>query len=101
MWSRKKKDRRVFAWVSDTHAGKKTGLLNPATVLLRVHDKGREEKWKPELSATQRWLWPVYENAIGELAEYAKDGHKKEYRAGDERRPMVFETPPHQLPLGG
>jgi len=83
MWTRKKKNRRVFAWISDTHAGKTTGLLNPATVLLRVRDDGSEEKWKPELSSTQRWLWPVFVNAIGELREYAKDDEIIVAHAGD------------------
>src|SRR4030042_6537563 len=83
MLIRKKKNRRVFAWISDTHAGKKTGLLNPATVLLRVLDDGSEEEWKPEPSATQRWFWPVYEAAIGGLAEYAKGDEIIVAHAGD------------------
>ena len=97
MWSRKKKGRRVFAWISDTHAGKKTGLLNPATVLLRVHDDGSEEEWQPELSTTQRWLWPVYEDAIGKLAEYAKDAeiivaHGGDITHGDKYKGTIPET---------
>ena len=71
MLLRRKRNRRVFAWITDSHAGKTTGLLNPATVLVRTDDKGHNESWKPEPSQTQRWLWPVYENAIGELEEYA------------------------------
>jgi len=91
MW-RKKKNRRVFAWISDTHAGKKTGLLNPATVLLRARDDGSEEEWKPELSTTQRWLWPVFMEAIGELAEYAKGDEIVVAHAGDITQGDRFDT---------
>jgi len=90
-------NRRVFAWISDTHAGKKTGLLNPATVLIRVHETGREEKWRPELSPIQRWFWPVYTEAIGELAEYAKDdeiivAHAGDITQGDRYDTLIPET---------
>jgi len=97
MWPHKKRNRRIFAWVSDTHAGKSTGLLNPDTVLIRVHDKGYEELYQPELSSTQRWLWPVFEEAIGELAEYAKDdeivvAHAGDVTHGDRHGPLIPNT---------
>jgi hypothetical protein len=97
MWSRKKKKRRVFAWLSDTHAGKKTGLLNPDTVLLRVQDDGSEEEWQPEPTMTQRWLWSVYENAVSGLADYAGDdeiliAHCGDITHGDKHAGTIPET---------
>lgn len=94
---RKKQNRRVFAWLSDTHGGKTTGLLNPATVLLRVDDGGEIEPWKPELSTTQGKLWLIYENAIGELEEYAKDdeilvAHDGDITHGDKHNGHIPET---------
>ena len=84
--------RRVFAWISDTHAGKKTGLLNPATVLVRVHEDGSEEKWRPGLSPLQRWFWPVYMTAIGELAEYASGDETVVAHAGDITQGDKYDT---------
>jgi hypothetical protein len=97
MWPRKKKKRRVFAWLSDTHAGKKTGLLNPDTVLLRVQDDGSEEEWQPEPTMTQRWLWSVYENAVSDLADYAGDdeiliAHCGDITHGDKHAGTIPET---------
>jgi hypothetical protein len=83
MLLKRKAKRRVFAWITDSHAGKDTGLLNPATVLVRTDDKGHDEEWQPEPSQTQRWLWPVYENAIGELEEYAGGDEIIVAHAGD------------------
>lgn len=97
MLGRKKKDRRVFAWISDTHAGKKTGLLNPDTVLIKVHDDGSEEEWQPEPSATQRWLWSVYEESIKELVKYVGNdelliGHAGDVTHGDKYQGIIPET---------
>ena len=97
MLLRRKQNRRVFAWLSDTHGGKTTGLLNPATVLLRVDDAGEIEPWKPELSTTQRKLWLIYENAIGELEEFAKDdeilvAHDGDITHGDRHNGHIPET---------
>lgn len=83
MLLKRKRNRRVFAWMTDSHAGKGTGLLNPATVLVRVCDKGEIEEWKPPFGETQRWLWPVYESAIGRLEEYAGDDEIIVAHAGD------------------
>lgn len=97
MWSRKKKNRRVFAWLSDTHGGKNTGLLNPDTVLVRVKDDGSKEDWQPEPSTTQRWLWSVYMSAVGELEEYAADSeiivaHGGDITHGDRHGDTIPET---------
>lgn len=96
MW-RKKRNRRVFAWISDTHAGKRTGLLNPDTILIRTHEDGSEEEWRPELSPIQRWFWPVFEAAIGELAEYARGdeiivGHSGDITQGDRYDTLIPDT---------
>lgn len=97
MLLKRKRNRRVFAWMTDSHAGKRTGLLNPATVLVRTDDRGIEEEWKPPFGETQRWLWPVYENAIGQLEEYAGDdeivvAHAGDITHGDNHGSLIPET---------
>ena len=97
MWPHKKRNRRVFAWISDTHAGKKTGLLNPATVLIRTDDEGIEEQWQPEPSTTQRWLWSVYQDAISDLADFCGDddllvAHCGDITHGDRHGGCIPET---------
>lgn len=57
--------------MTDTHAGKNIGLLNSETELVRANDDGSIHKWKPEMTTTQKWLWSVYEGAIGHLVEWA------------------------------
>jgi len=53
--------------LSDTHAGHKLGLLNPATVLM--DEVG--ERYQPTLGDTQRYLWELYQEHIAKVAEMA------------------------------
>lgn len=53
--------RRLVVLFSDTHAGSRLGLLNPATVLCDEDETGQPVHWTPELTAVQRWLWAHYE----------------------------------------
>ena len=71
--------------------------MNPDTVLIRMRDKGNLEKWRPEPSTTQEWLWPVYVKAIGELEEYAAGdeiiiAHDGDITQGDKFNGRIPET---------
>jgi len=65
--------RRLVAIMTDTHAGKDVGLLNPDTVLIKIDDQGCERLWKPEQTTTQRWLWSVFIEARDWLVDLAGD----------------------------
>lgn len=68
----RRRSRRLAAAIADTHAGHVLGLLNPDTVLVRQLDEhGEFEEWCPEPTATQRLLWPFYQEDIGQLANLA------------------------------
>ena len=69
MGKRKKRRARrlIVVLLSDTHAGGKLGLLNPATALTDEHG----EPWQPGLTTTQRYLWSLYESHIDNVADLA------------------------------
>jgi len=64
---RRKAQRLVVVLLSDTHAGHKLGLLNPATELLDEHG----EEYCPGLTITQEYLWGLYREHINSVAELA------------------------------
>lgn len=65
--------RRILAVMSDPHGGSQLGLLNPATVLEREDENGNMERWQPNPTATQRYLWDCYEADRANIVEMA--GH--------------------------
>jgi len=67
MPKRRKGQRLIVVLLSDTHAGHKLGLLNPATELM--DEVG--ESYRPAPNATQRYLWELYESHIDKVAELA------------------------------
>jgi len=64
---RRKSNRLIVVLLSDTHAGHKLGLLNPATVLM--DEVG--EHYSPGLNTTQTYLWTLYQSHIEQVAELA------------------------------
>lgn len=64
-------NRRIFVVMTDFHSGKRIGLLNPATVLVKQNDDGSILEWQPEQTITQAWLWSVYMDGLGQLKEWA------------------------------
>lgn len=63
--------RRIAAFLSDTHAGHRLGLINPATRLVRVNSDGAGEHYTPELTHTQVRLWTDYQRNLARLRELA------------------------------
>ena len=67
MGKRRKTERLVVVLVSDTHAGHRLALLNPATILLDEHGVA----YSPGLTDTQRYLWELYQSHVDNVAEIA------------------------------
>lgn len=64
---RRRNRRRVVVALSDLHCGLRLALLNPATVLLDANG----DEWTPSLTATQRYLWDVYQGHVRDVADLA------------------------------
>ena len=58
---------------TDAHSGHKLGLQNPDTELWDEDEEGNLEPYKPELTATQKWLWESYVKHLGAAIEGAGD----------------------------
>lgn len=63
---KKKARRRIVAALADLHSGHKLGLMDPETVL--PSDDG---PYTPSTTATQRYLWGLYQEYIGQVVELA------------------------------
>lgn len=90
--------RRLFCLLSDTHAGKRVGLMHPEVKLVRSCDNGGSVKiWTPEMTTTQEWLWSVYSECAQELQDFAgKDeiivGHLGDVTNGDKHGGNIPDT---------
>ena len=60
-WRRTPRQKRAVVALGDTHAGHKLGLCHPGVALVRVDDDGDVELFTPELTATQEYLWGLYQ----------------------------------------
>jgi len=73
-WKDKTADRATTLIVrTDAHSGHKLGLQNPDTELWDEDEEGNLEPYKPELTATQKWLWESYTKHLGQAIEGAGD----------------------------
>ena len=80
----RKRNRRLIAALADTHAGHTLGLLNPDTVLVRqIDEHGQAEEWCPQLTSTQRFLFPLYLEHVNTLKEMAAGDEIIVFHAGD------------------
>jgi hypothetical protein len=80
----RRQKRRLVVALADTHAGHVLGLLNPETVLVRqIDEHGEYEEWIPELTATQRLLWELYQEHMGQLEELAGKDEIVVFHVGD------------------
>lgn len=75
--------RRIAAFISDTHAGHRLGLLSPETVLIAETDDGGIEEWTPEPSKTQEYLWRLYQQHLAELVDFAGRDEIVAFHNGD------------------
>ncbi len=79
-----RRKRRLLVDLADMHAGHVLGLLNPDTVLVRQLDEhGEYEEWTPELTATQRLMWPMFQDHIGKLKDLAGRDEIIVFHVGD------------------
>lgn len=56
--------RKILVALADTHGGHKLGLLNPAVEVYDEDEHGNLVPRKPELTATQEYLWDCYQEDI-------------------------------------
>jgi len=68
---------------TDAHSGHKLGLQNPDTELWDEDEEGNPEPYKPELTATQKWLWENYTGHLGAAIESAGDDEIVIFDLGD------------------
>jgi hypothetical protein len=64
--------RVILVALADTHGGNRLGLLNPATVLHQEDQHGNIVDWQPQLSATQKYLWALYQENIASCLSLAR-----------------------------
>ena len=82
--SRRRTNRRLVVALADMHAGHVLGLLNPETILVRqIDEHGEYEEWCPELTATQKLMWPMFKGHVGELKELAGGDEIIVFHVGD------------------
>lgn len=62
-------ERSIAVWHSDTHAGLKVALMNPETVLFDEDEHGDAVPYHPSLTASQEYLWRLYERNIEKVKE--------------------------------
>ena len=80
----RRKRRRLVVALADMHAGHVLGLLNPETVLVRQLDEfGDYEEWTPELTHTQRFMWPLYLEHLNRLKDLADGDEVVVFVVGD------------------
>jgi len=90
--------RRVFLFISDTHAGHVLGLLNPRTSLVRTDPgTGKDERWTPELTETQRQLWEEYTDDITQAVAFTHGdellvAHVGDVTQGENHGPLIPQT---------
>lgn len=63
--------RKILAIISDLHGGCNLGLMNPATQLIHFAPDGEQTTWIPSMTASQKYLWGLYESAIGQVVDWA------------------------------
>lgn len=63
--------RRILVLLSDLHCGNQLGQLNPETVLEREDPEGNLERWQPQPTKTQEYLWALYRSHIDNVIELA------------------------------
>jgi len=68
---KRKLSRTILVTFSDTHGGNKLGLINPDTVLYDEAEDGEKVPYKPRMTATQSYLWGLYQSHIEEVKKIA------------------------------
>lgn len=74
---------KYLAWFGDTHAVHQYGLLSPTTILHREGPDGELEEYRPELNATQKFLWELYQRSIEWIAKVTQGSELTVFFGGD------------------
>jgi hypothetical protein len=76
--------RKILVTISDTHAGMKLALMNPATLLFDENQDGDIVPHSPPMTATQEYLWDVYMGNILKTIDIAGNDEIVIVHLGDE-----------------
>lgn len=76
--------RTIGVFHTDTHAGLKVALLNPETVLFAEDEAGNLVPWRPSLTASQEYLWKLYQGNIVDAISIADKAPMLVGHLGDE-----------------
>lgn len=79
-----KRPRSIGVVFTDTHAGLKVALLNPETVLFAEDEAGNLVPWSPSLTASQEYLWNLYQENVSEAIKIADGAEMIVIHLGDE-----------------
>lgn len=79
-----KRPRSIGVFHTDTHAGLKVALLNPETVLYAEDEAGNLVPWRPSLTASQDYLWALYQGNIANAIAIADGAPMLVGHLGDE-----------------
>ncbi len=82
--------RRLVLVLSDTHAGHRFGLMNPAVELPEEDHEGKVVWYTPRPSEYQEFLWEVYTDGIRFLQELAHGDEIVVVHNGDATQGMRF-----------
>lgn len=83
--------RKVLVFLSDMHSGHVLGLLNPTTVLQdEDQSTGEIVSYSPKLTATQEYLWVLYQLYLEEIARIAAGAPIQIYFDGDVTQGNAF-----------
>lgn len=63
--------RTVKVTMNDPHGGHRYGLMNPAVTLKREDELGMIQPYQPEPTASQTYLWNLYQDLVNQVAEIA------------------------------
>lgn len=63
--------RNIIAVINDLHGGHRLGLMNPDVELQREDECGTPEPFQPQPTASQVYLWELYQHHLGEVRTLA------------------------------
>ena len=84
--------RKCVAFLADTHAGHKLGLMNPKVILHDVDYRGNVTPWTPRPTATQKYLWKTYSQDTKSVIQLAGEDPLVVVHAGDLTQGNTFKN---------
>ncbi len=75
--------RSIVAFFGDTHGGHKLGLLSPGVTLYDEDEAGNLTPYTPELTATQKYLWRIYNEDVESVIRLADGDRIILFHVGD------------------